>query len=93
MGRVFYFPEHPCAFGSALRLLRLPLLTCAVGADTSRDEQIAERFASADTNHDGQLTLAEAQADMPRIAANFSKIDADKSGAVTLPEIEAKADR
>jgi len=68
-------------------------LTCAVGADTSRDEQIAERFASADTNHDGQLTLAEAEADMPRIAANFSKIDADKSGAVTLPEIEAKADR
>ena len=51
-------------------------------ADTSRNEEIAERFAAADTNHDGQLTLAEAQAGMPRVAANFSKIDADGSGTV-----------
>jgi Ca2+-binding EF-hand superfamily protein len=63
------------------------------GADTSRDEQIAERFAAADTNHDGKLTLAEAEAGMPRVAANFSKIDADGSGTVTLAEIEALADR
>jgi Ca2+-binding EF-hand superfamily protein len=62
-------------------------------ADTSRDEQIAERFAAADTNHDGQLTLAEAEAGMPRVAANFSKIDADQSGTVTLAEIQALADR
>ena len=62
-------------------------------ADTSRNEEIAERFAAADTNHDGQLTLAEAQAGMPRVAANFSKIDADGSGTVTLAEIEALADR
>ena len=68
-------------------------LTCAVGADTSRDEQIAARFAAADTNHDGQLTLAEAEAGMPRVAANFGKIDADQSGTVTLAEIEAMADR
>ena len=70
----------------------LPLAWPA-GADTSRDEQIAERFAAADTNHDGKLTLAEAEAGMPRVAANFSKIDADGSGTVTLAEIEALADR
>jgi len=68
-------------------------LTCVAGADTSRDEQIAAHFAAADTNHDGQLTLAEAEAGMPRVAANFSKIDADGSGTVTVAEIEAKADR
>ncbi len=68
-------------------------LAHAAGADTSRDEEIAERFASADTNHDGQLTLAEAEAGMPRVAANFTKIDADKSGTVTLAEIEAMANR
>ena len=68
-------------------------LAWPVGADTSRDEQIAERFAAADTNHDGKLTLAEAEAGMPRVAANFSKIDADGSGTVTLAEIEALADR
>jgi hypothetical protein len=68
-------------------------LTCVAGDDASRDEQIAQHFAAADTNHDGKLTLAEAEAGMPRVAANFSKIDADKSGTVTLAEIEAMADR
>ena len=68
-------------------------LALPAGADTSGDEQIAERFAAADTNHDGKLTLAEAEAAMPRVAANFSKIDADGSGTVTLAEIEALADR
>ena len=68
-------------------------LALPAGAETSRDEQIDEHFAAADTNHDGQLTLAEAQAGMPRVAANFDKIDADKSGTVTLAEIKALADR
>ncbi len=67
-------------------------LALSARAETSRDEQIDERFAAADTNHDGQLTLAEAQAGMPRVAANFDKIDADKSGTVTLAEIKALAD-
>lgn len=62
-------------------------------ADSSRNEEIAERFAEADTNHDGQLTLAEAKAGMPRVAANFRKIDADQNGTVSLAEIEALADR
>ena len=62
-------------------------------AETSRDEQIDEHFAAADANHDGQLTLVEAQTGMPRVAANFDKIDADKSGTVTVAEIKALADR
>ena len=82
---------HPCV--KFLVVAFSLSLTWPVGADTSRDEQIAERFAAADTNHDGQLTLAEAQAGMPRVAANFSKIDADGSGTVTLAEIEAMANR
>ena len=69
------------------------MLAVPAGADPSRDEQISERFAAADTNQDGRLTLAEAQAGMPRVAANFSKIDADGSGTVTLAEIEAMANR
>lgn len=62
-------------------------------AQDSRDEQIAERFAAADTNHNGKLTLAEAQAGMPRVAAHFDEIDTDHSGTVTLAEIKALADR
>ena len=68
-------------------------LALPAGAQTSRDEQIDEHFAAADTNHDGQLTLTEAQAGMPRVASNFDKIDADQSGTVTLTEIKALADR
>ena len=68
-------------------------LVWPAAADDTRNEQIAERFAEADTNHDGQLTLAEAEAGMPRVAANFNRIDADHSGTVTLAEIEALADR
>jgi len=68
-------------------------LVWPAAADDTRNEQIAERFAEADTNHNGQLTLAEAEAGMPRVAANFNRIDADHSGTVTLAEIEALADR
>ena len=89
MNSKFLFSER----AGFLTVACLFALTCAAGADTSRDEQIAERFAAADTNHDGQLTLAEAEAGMPRVAANFSKIDADGSGTVTVAEIEAMADR
>lgn len=86
--KCYFLPYPPmlaaaCFFG----------LTTAILADTSRDGQIAERFAAADTDHNGQLTLDEAKAGMPRVAANFAKIDADQSGTVTLAEIEALADR
>ena len=76
-----------------LAALFLAATALSAVAQNTRDQQIAERFAAADTDHDGQLTLAEAQAGMPRIAANFQKIDADHSGTVTLAEIEALANR
>ena len=79
--------------GTVLAAALLAALTLPVAGDNSRDEQIDEHFAAADTNHDGQLTPAEAQAGMPRVAANFTKIDADQSGTVTLTEIKALADR
>ena len=79
--------------GTVLAAALLAALTLPVAGDNSRDEQIDEHFAAADTNHDGQLTPAEAEAGMPRVAANFTKIDADQSGTVTLTEIKALADR
>lgn len=57
----------------------------------SQEKQIKdaeERFASADKNADGKLTLEEAKAGMPRIASNFKKIDTNNDGFVTIEEIK-----
>jgi hypothetical protein len=83
---------NPC-WKKLLSAVLVAATAWSAAAQSTRDQQIAERFAAADTNHDGKLTLAEAQAGMPRVAANFDKIDADKNGTVTLAEIEALADR
>ena len=58
---------------------------------TGRAKEIAERFAAADKNHDGKLTLAEAKAGMPRIYEAFDKIDTDKKGYLTLEQIQEVA--
>ena len=51
-------------------------------------QQLEQRFAAADADHDGKLTKAEAQAGMPRLAAHFDEIDSAHAGAVTLRQIE-----
>lgn len=65
----------------------------AFAQESFRDRQIDERFAAADKNHDGKLTLEEAKAGMPRVAANFDKIDTQKRGYLTVDQIKAAADR
>ena len=50
---------------------------------------LAERFAEANTTHDGHLTLAQAQdAHMNAVARDFGLIDKQKRGYVTLDEIK-----
>jgi hypothetical protein len=48
-----------------------------------------ERFAQADTAHDGHLTLEEAKAGYTTIARNFESIDVDGKGYVTEADIRA----
>jgi len=76
-------------------LFILPLLamTNLYAGESFRDRQIDAKFAAADKNQDGKLTLEEAQQGMPKVAANFDKIDTDKRGYVTLDQIKAAADR
>jgi hypothetical protein len=75
------------------------VLLLSIGASVAnaqesfRDRQIDARFAAADKNQDGKLTLEEAQQGMPKVAANFDKIDTQKRGYVTLEQIKAAADR
>ena len=74
-------------------LLSLAGASAANGHESFRDRQIDARFAAADKNQDGKLTLEEAQQGMPKVAANFDKIDTQKRGYVTLDQIKAAADR
>ncbi len=49
---------------------------------------LAERFAQANTTHDGKLTLAQARAArMSGITTNFGLIDKQQHGYVTLDDI------
>lgn len=76
---------------NAITLLTMSLPSFADSA--SRNQEIAERFAKCDTNHDGKLTLAEAKGCMPRIYDHFSYIDSNNKGYLTVAEIQAVANR
>lgn len=56
-----------------------------------RAQRMAERFAAADTNHDGKLSLDEAKAGMPMVARHFDEIDSAHTGGVTLEQMNAYA--
>jgi Ca2+-binding EF-hand superfamily protein len=49
--------------------------------------KLEERFKTADANGDGQISLDEAQANLPRVAEKFSEIDADQNGSLTREEL------
>ncbi|SFT96250.1 hypothetical protein SAMN05192562_103380 [Kosakonia arachidis] len=55
----------------------------------SRAQRMQNRFNTADTNHDGKLTLTETQVGMPRVARHFSEIDTAKNGYITLSQLSA----
>jgi Ca2+-binding EF-hand superfamily protein len=51
-----------------------------------RDHREA-KFKEADSNGDGQLSLDEVQAKMPRLASRFGDLDTDKNGLLTKEEL------
>ncbi len=59
--------------------------------ETRRGEMKArfdERFKEADINNDGQLSLDEVQARMPRMADRFTAIDKDNNGMLSREELQ-----
>lgn len=58
-------------------------------AQSPDGKQLEQRFAAADKDGDGKLTLEEATAGMPHVAKNFNRIDKDKKGHVTLEDLKA----
>lgn len=51
-------------------------------------DRMAERFKEADANNDGQISLDEAQAKMPRLAERFTALDTDKNGLLSKEELK-----
>lgn len=74
---------------ACLTLAATAALTTSLPALAQFEALVDAKFKAADKNGDGKLTLAEARAGMPRVAANFNKIDKNNKGYVTAVEIKA----
>jgi hypothetical protein len=58
--------------------------------ETRRDKakhHMEKRFTEADINQDGQLSLDEVQAKLPKLADRFTTLDADKNGQLSKEEL------
>ena len=53
---------------------------------------VRERFALANTTHDGRLTLEQAKTGFPAMARLFDVIDKDRKGYITMDDIKAYYD-
>jgi EF hand len=81
-----------------LAALVLPGLAAAQSSGDSgapgKGQKFIERFKKADTNGDGKLSRAEAEAGgMKMVARNFDAIDTNKDGFVTPAEIRAAREK
>jgi hypothetical protein len=81
-----------------LAVLPIVLTLFAAGAFAQEDPAAApprhhmtweQRFTEANANHDGHLTMAEAQQGYKTIARHFREIDLEDKGFVTEDEIRA----
>jgi Ca2+-binding EF-hand superfamily protein len=71
-------------------ILAVLLIPVAVSAHEP-GEEAGHHFDNVDTNHDGAISRAEADAKAPRLAKNFDALDTDKSGSLSRDELRQSA--
>jgi Ca2+-binding EF-hand superfamily protein len=57
------------------------------GAKHGKAHAMLAKIAQADANHDGQISKAEAERDLPRLAQRFAQIDVNKNGQISPAEM------
>ncbi|UBB26882.1 EF-hand domain-containing protein [Pseudoxanthomonas japonensis] len=57
----------------------------------ARKQALQERLQSADTDQDGYISRAEADASLPKLAEHFNRIDADRDDRISREELRAAA--
>ena len=77
----------------ALLLVAMAAPACAQQRTISDEQKQAlkDRLQAADSNGDGMIDKAEAQAKLPRIAKGFDKLDANADGKLSPEEMRAMA--
>ena len=63
--------------------------TGSTSTDAQKAEAAAARFKKIDTDGDGKISRAEAQANAPRLFARFDEVDTNKDGFITPDEMKA----
>lgn len=72
-------------------LLAVSIDAMAQQPSAEQKQAALERLQAADTNKDGFIDKAEADAGLPRVAKNFDKLDANSDGKLSSEEFKAMA--
>ena len=86
MGNIFTF----CV---ACSLLAVSIDASAQRISAEQKQAVQERFQAADSNGDGLISKAEADAKLPRVAKHFAKLDANSDGKLSPEEFKQLAAR
>lgn len=75
-----------------MRMTKLATIVSSVlfaAATAQAGDYAKEDMTAADKDRDGMITLAEAQAGMPKLAEKFASVDTNGDGKVSADELKA----
>lgn len=90
------FRTHITAF-LAICIVLSPLTVSVAHAGDDRAARLQDaakqRLRAADSNQDGYIDRAEAEAGLPRVARRFDEIDSDGDGRLASAELDAAVEK